>query len=268
MADIGAAEERDAAARAPVAGDPLGIGAEGAIVRRHIADPSEPDPRDPLEMRGDMEEQPVDRVKMLGHLLDPDLMAGKIGHQRRAAKHRQRHQVERRHRHGAGRRRRLAGQEAQRPHQRRLAALAPPIRHHRPMHRAADAGAIEPAQQIAHVRIAEEGLAPRHVPHAGDRRLGDPVRPIAAAREPHRPGARIIGAIEQRGEPQPVAAGEMPLAGEALLVEGEFDAGRGERDGAGRIVAGDRSGGGADGYADHGACLEQENRPHHPSSRT
>src|SRR6478735_7063329 len=61
VADVGAAEVRNAGALAPVAGNFLRLAAERTVVFGHRAQPPEPQAGDPAQMLGDMEEQPVDR---------------------------------------------------------------------------------------------------------------------------------------------------------------------------------------------------------------
>ena len=47
VADVGPAEPGDIAPRAPVAGDFIGLHAEGTVVFGHVADAPEPQPREP-----------------------------------------------------------------------------------------------------------------------------------------------------------------------------------------------------------------------------
>ena len=59
------------------------VDAERAVVLGHRADPAEAEPRDAAQMLGDVKEQPVDGIEMLGDFLDHHHMAGQVGHQRR-----------------------------------------------------------------------------------------------------------------------------------------------------------------------------------------
>ena len=78
---------------------------------------------------------------------------------------------------------------------------------------------VQRGEQEAGVRIAEIGFRPRRRVHLRDCLRRDPVRTIAAHREPHRIEAGIVGAVEQGGATACVVAGEMPVFGKALFVE-------------------------------------------------
>ena len=156
MADIGRPKKRNGMAGAPVPGDLLCLLPEWPVIFQRIH-PAQPQPGDSLKMRGDMEKQPVHRIEIFGHLLDHHHMAGKVGHLRGAAQHRQRHQIEGNR--GLRTQRRLqpchvAGQPAERAAHRLLPSRTAQIGNHWPMRWLAYAMPVQPGQQIAHVGIA------------------------------------------------------------------------------------------------------------------
>ena len=71
-------------------------------------------------------------------------------------------------------------------------------------------GLVERGQQIAGIRITEEDLCIRRLAHFHHGFGGDPVRPIAAPREPHGVEGGIVGAFQQRREPNSSRSAKWP----------------------------------------------------------
>ena len=85
-----------------------------------------------------------------------------------------------------------------------------------------EARLVQAGEQEAGVAVAHVELAARGIGQVGQRRLGDPVGAIAAAREPHRVDRRVGHDLAQRGEPRLVRPGEMAVGQKALRVNDEL----------------------------------------------
>src|SRR5690606_13296367 len=113
----------------------------------------------------------------------------------------------------------ITRQPTERAPDRLVTALATNIDRHRPMNRMADPAAVQRGEQIAAVRIAEEGLVLSLVAHRLDRPRSKSVRAVSSLGEPHGIESRIVRAIKQRLEADLVASREVPFLHEALRVE-------------------------------------------------
>ena len=227
MADVGAAAIFDARPGAPIAHDRFLVAAEIGIVFGHVAGPPEPQSGRPAHRRaaGDMEHRPVDPVMLLADLLDQQFAAGEVGLDRGAEQARQHGQVERHRRPAAAPGSSDAGSRRTIQSKRAWTAASPPSR--------STSCGIGPCatssparwnagEQEAGIAIAEIELASRGSGHVGRRRLGDAVRPIAAAREPHGVDAVVGHHFAQRRQPHRVAPGEMPVAFKTLRVDAQI----------------------------------------------
>ena len=110
-------------------------------------------------------------------------------------------------------------EERQRPRHRCLAAFAQDVGGHRTMRHARKSEPVEPREQRTGIAVAEIGLAPCGFAEARQDVLQQPARTIAAAREPHRIHARIVGDSDQRFASRAVIAGEMAIGEETLRME-------------------------------------------------
>ena len=119
----------------------------------------------------------------------------------------------------------------------------------------ADPATVEPCKEITGIGIAKVRLAARGRAKPGERGLGNAVRAVAAAREPHRIERRVIRAFREGFKPLRVAAREMALFEKALRVECEVEPReiRGQSKDRRSILLGDRAGGRADGDTGHSA---------------
>ncbi len=260
MPDVRMAKEGNSVARAPAAGDLFAILAEFDIVFRHVANPSELNSSNPAKVRCEVEEQPVDSVKVLGHFLQQHDMARQPRHQGGAGQHGEGGEIES----GARvlvQRGLLAGAVARQPGQRtahrHFATIAAHVDRHRRMDRLADPRAVQPAEQGTRVRVAQPGLALRWRLQPGNGIFGDPRRAIAAASEPHRIEGRIVAAFDQRGQALFVGPGEMAVAEEALRVEMQLQPGevRSQRTDPRGVLFGQAARGRTDGNAKHDRFL-------------
>ncbi|VWX54740.1 hypothetical protein NOVOSPHI9U_70093 [Novosphingobium sp. 9U] len=184
-------------------------------------------------------------------------MTGQARHQRRAAEHRQRHQVERHCRPIAHRRfdaGAIAVEEPKGAPSGLVPALAAHAGEHRRVNRMTDPLAIERTEQVAGVGVAEPGLVAGIAIEAAHCVLSDATRAIAAAGEPYRVERGVVRALDQGIQPLRVAPGEVTVDGKALWVDVEFDIrelGGGESMHAICVLRQDRCGWGANGDADH-----------------
>ena len=150
----------------------------------------------------------------------------------------------------------ITGEPAQRAAHCLLAVFAANVGWHGAVHRLTDPGAVQPGEQIAKVRIAKKLLVAGCGTHALDCLFGNPVRTVAAAREPYPVKCRIIRAFQQRGEAHGVWPGEMAVGLEALWVKVEFDIGKfrfGQRHDQLRVFMRERGRGCTNGDTGHGS---------------
>ena len=72
-------------------------------------------------------------------------------------------------------------------------------------------GPVERGQQHAGIAVAQVGLAPRRRRQPAEDRLGHAAGAVAAAREPHRVEAVVVGDVEEGPRARVVVAGEMSV---------------------------------------------------------
>ena len=177
-----------------------------------------------------MKETPVDGVERFVDFLEHQYPPGEIGLQRRAEQLRKHHHVERRIFFAPRIRRQLAEIKAlprraahDQPFKATchgiLATCFVDVDGHRCVHGHANPLRQQPGQNKPAVAIAQKRLCLRRRPHPRNRTVGNAVRPVSAAREPHRIDPGIIGDLDQRILARLIRPGKMPRRHKALRVK-------------------------------------------------